>query len=359
MKKRSFIWFGWGAALFALSFLLLFLAGNAEGMAQWYAVHVYPLIVAAAGRLWGMIPFSAAEVLLYVMAGLVIGLLGRLLYRLIRGERKNGLAVHYASGLWLMAAVLFLLYTLNCGINYQRRSFSESRQIVTGSYSTAELREVCEILTRDVNTYGSQVDRDRSGRMILEGEAEMQASEAMDRLGEIYEELEGYYPEPKALAGSWLLSVQKLSGIYVPFTLEATYNEDMTAYNIPFTMCHELSHLRGFMQEEEANFIAYLACMESEQESFRYSGSMLGWIKCMNVLYQEDAQAWSEVRETLSEEISSDLQANSEFWASYDGTVAEVSEQMNDRYLKANGQSEGVKSYDRMVDLLVAYYRAQ
>ena len=29
---------------------------------------------------------------------------------------------------------------------------------------------------------------------------------------------------------------------------------------------------------------------------------------------------------------------------------------MNDTYLKANGQDDGVKSYDRMVDLIVAYY---
>ena len=29
---------------------------------------------------------------------------------------------------------------------------------------------------------------------------------------------------------------------------------------------------------------------------------------------------------------------------------------MNDTYLKANGQKDGVKSYNRMVDLIVAYY---
>ena len=42
--------------------------------------------------------------------------------------------------------------------------------------------------------------------------------------------------------------------------------------------------------------------------------------------------------------------------AKYDGAVAEVSNKVNDTYLKANGQEDGVESYDRMVDLIVGYW---
>ena len=76
----------------------------------------------------------------------------------------------------------------------------------------------------------------------------------------------------------------------------------------------------------------------------------------MNVLYRVDYSAWEEVRAGLSEEVEADLKANHAFWASYDGTGAEVSNKINDTYLKANGQNDGVESYDRMVDLIVAYY---
>ena len=34
-----------------------------------------------------------------------------------------------------------------------------------------------------------------------------------------------------------------------------------------------------------------------------------------------------------------------------------MSNQMNDVYLKANSQEDGVKSYGRMVDLMLEYYR--
>ena len=76
----------------------------------------------------------------------------------------------------------------------------------------------------------------------------------------------------------------------------------------------------------------------------------------MNVLRKEDYDAWEEVREALAPEVEADLQANHEFWERYDSVAAEVSNQVNDTYLKANGQADGVKSYNRMVDLIVAYY---
>lgn len=130
----------------------------------------------------------------------------------------------------------------------------------------------------------------------------------------------------------------------------------MTAYNIPFTTCHELSHLRGFMQEEEANFIAFLACIQSDRTDFRYSGYLSGWVYCMNALYRTDHEAWQEVRLLLAEEAEPDLEANSAFWDAYEGRISEAADKINDTYLKANGQADGVQSYSRMVDLIVAYF---
>ena len=45
------------------------------------------------------------------------------------------------------------------------------------------------------------------------------------------------------------------------------------------------------------------------------------------------------------------------YWSRFDGIAAAASTQINDAYLKANRQDEGVKSYGRMVDLLLADYR--
>ena len=325
-------------------------------MAQWYSEHIYPWIVSLMGRFFGIFPFSVAEFLLYAGILLLVGSLVRIIYRLIKkkADKKEGL--RYLRRLGIIALILAALYMINCGINYHRNSFAESIGLKADTYTVDELKGVCMDLTERVNTYAGQVERDADGVMVLSGNEREEAVAAMERLGKKWDVLAGYYPKPKPLAFSAFLSVQNLTGIYSPFTVEANYNQDMTPYNIPFTACHELSHLRGFMQEEEANFIAWLACKEAPETELQYSGSMLAWIHCMNVLYEEDRAAWSEIREILSEETDVDLRANSEFWDKWDGAVAEVSEQINDNYLKANGQKDGVQSYGRMADLVVAYY---
>ena len=45
------------------------------------------------------------------------------------------------------------------------------------------------------------------------------------------------------------------------------------------------------------------------------------------------------------------------YWAQYRGPVSEISDKVNDTYLRINSQQEGSRSYGRMVDLLVGEYR--
>lgn len=350
-----------GCSLLAAGAILTLLAGNVGGFAQWYSTHVYPVWVNMLGRMMGVFPVSVAEILLYLLGALLLFTLGRLLWKLFRKRAGKRQVLGWFSNLLLAAGVLFLLYVVNCGINYHRTSFSESSGIKAEEYSVSELKEVCGWLTERVNALSGSVTRDDEGIMRLtggnKGEVRSRAVEAMQSLGETYPELSGYYPEPKGLLAPWILSVQQLSGIYSPFTIEANYNSGMVDYNIPFTACHELSHLKSFMQEQEANFIAFLASTSYEDPEFQYSGYLLGWIYCMNVLHDADYDSWQEIRDTLSDGAEMDLRENNAFWARYDGAVAEVADQVNDRYLQANGQEEGVKSYDRMVDLIVSWYR--
>ncbi len=181
----------------------------------------------------------------------------------------------------------------------------------------------------------------------------------MRKLGETYPELSGYYPQPKPLVLSQYFSIQQLCGQYSPFTVEATYNRSMPDYNVPHTVCHELSHLRGFMREDEANFIGYLACIGSDNQAFRYSGYLTGWVYATNALSKTDLVAYREICHQLDQKAWDDLRDNNEFWGRYEGKAAEVSNKMNNTYLKMNSQSDGVKSYGRMVDLMLAYARTR
>lgn len=361
--------------LLVLSAFFMILSALIPDFAEWYSEHVYPVWVSTLGRFSGLFPFSLSELLIYFLLLVFVVSLIRLIMEVIRICRKRGrsgertgeerenetpspaaLAASWLSRVLLVVGILAFLYTVFCGINYHRRSFSEEEGIVTYQYSVEELKKICIWLTEEVNSRAGNVLRDENGIMKLEAPEADGAVEAMETLAKEFSALQGYYPRPKSLLISEVLSYQNLSGIYLPFTVEANYNGDMTAYNIPFTACHELSHLRGFMQEEEANFIAFLACLSSDRSDFQYSGYLSGWVYCMNALYRADYNAWQEVRVTLMEEAEPDLEANNAFWDSYHGTISETAERINDTYLKANGQAEGVQSYNRMVDLIVAYF---
>ena len=343
--------------LLILSAVLMVSAARFPAFAEWYSQTIYPVLVSVIGRVMGIFPFSVAEICLYL---LILGfLLSTILcvWRIVREGGAGNVLYRWFAGGMLPVSVLAFLYTAGCGINYHRTSFSEEEGIITYEYTVEDLKAVCVWLTEEVNRRADAVSRDGNGILTLDAPEGEGAVEAMEQLGGIYPALSGYYPQPKKVIVSEILSYQGLTGVYSPFTVEANYNGDMTSYNVPFTVCHELSHLRGFMEEQEANFISFLACTGSERMDFQYSGYLSGWVYCMNALYRADAETWQEVRVLLNEAAEPDLAANNAFWNSYEGVISETADRINDTYLKANGQADGVRSYNRMVDLIVAYYQ--
>lgn len=109
----------------------------------------------------------------------------------------------------------------------------------------------------------------------------------------------------------------------------------MPYYNIPHTICHKRSHLKGYMREDESTFIGYLACIDSQSPYFRYSGYLMSWIYAGNALAKVDLNAYHELYGGLSPKAVLDLRWNDRFWDRYDGKAAEASNRLNGRYLKA------------------------
>jgi hypothetical protein len=85
---------------------------------------------------------------------------------------------------------------------------------------------------------------------------------------------------------------------------------------------------------------------------------MLALIHAGNALYRADPQAYARVSAQYSDAMARDLAAHNALWDAYEGKTAEISQQVNNTYLRANNQTDGIASYGRMVDLLAAYYRA-
>ncbi len=329
-----------GGGFFLAAALLQAAARLTDGFGQWYAVTIYPFFTGTLGRFSALFPFSLAEAGLYA-------LLIAAVWCAIRWRKRPARLLRAA---WFAAALFCFLYTACCGVNYYRRPFSSYLDWEAGTYGKEDLEELLAWLTGQVNA--SYTETGTRGA----GETGRASVEAMHRLAETYPWMAGYYPRPKPVACSALLSVQQLCGVYSPFTVEANYNAQMTAYNIPHTICHELSHLRGFMREDEANLIGFLACVGSEDAEYRYSGYLMGWIYAGNALAAADWETYSRLRAALRPEADADLRENTAFWACFDSPVSEAAEAVNDTYLKANSQEEGILTYDRAVNLMLAWF---
>ena len=283
----------------------------------------------------------------------------------------------FLGHLFLILSTLLVLYVFLCGINYHRTSFSEEAGLsVTidahGTvYDEADLIALCDYLVTEINDTEAQL---AATTIQVEGACIGQTSEtpkpsatwlwhagrtgqrAMEKLGQRYRRLSGHYPFPKPILNTWILSIQQTTGVYSPFTVEANYNRDIAYYDIPFTICHELSHLRGYMQEEEANFIGVLATIGADDLYFNYSGYVSAWVYAGNALARIDSTAFATLYGRINERTRQDMLYNNAYWKQFEGKPAEAHEQLNDVYLKMQGQATGVHSYGHVTDLMLEYF---
>ncbi len=336
-----------GLAALGLHFLAL-----RPGFAAAWSARANPILTGTLGRLSGLFPFSLAEVL--VAAGLFL-LLAFWPAFLLAGERRTGLLKGAAAFLVFLTGLMGLLFVLNEDIYFKKPSFAETYDLAEGDYTNGQLEAACRYLAGEINRTAPLQHRDPDGIMAPGANLEDRIRGAVSDLGTWYPDFRGYMPRPKGVLCSFVLSAMDFTGIYSIFTVEANYNREMPGYNLPFTMAHELSHLKGIMSEKEANYIGYLACIRSDQADLRYSGAMLGWIYCGNELYKRDREAWKAISGTICPEAALDLAFNSDFWKAREGKVSETADRINDTYLKAEGLQTGTASYDLVTDLIVAY----
>jgi hypothetical protein len=225
-----------------------------------------------------------------------------------------------------------------------------------------ELEGLCEKLILKANLLRANLEEDERGVLEIEGHFQTVRSlapSAFTKATVLYPELGGNFGKPKPVFFSKLMSYTGISGIYFPFTGEANVNIDIPDSMLPATTCHEMAHQRGFAREDEANYIAWIACNSSDNAAFCYSGTLLALIQAMNVFYEQVPDRAGVLQGKYSEGVTRDLRDIAQYWKKYEGKVEEVTSDINDAYLKSNRQEEGVQSYGRMVDLLLAELKAE
>lgn len=356
-------WLYYTVPAFLLSLIMTLLAKNVTGFAEWYSTSVYPLFVGTVGRISSVLPFSLCEILLYIVIILAaVGIVFTVIHFIKGKGRRKSLMMRVLAVVVCFAVSVFMVFTLFCGINYSRTPFSAVSGFTVETYTAQELADLCVYILKNANYAAQKIETDEALTVQLDGKINLdeECKKAMNLLGEKYNSLSGFYPNAKAVIASEGMSYMKILGMYTPFTIEANYNANAPDFAKPFTVCHELSHLKGFMREDEANFIAYLACTGSDNVYLQYAGWVYALIYAANALYSAaGADIYNELMSYADEKIIAELSANSEYWKKYETPVATVATSVNDTYLKSQGQSDGKKSYGRFVDLMISYRKMQ
>lgn len=357
--KRIYIW-----ALIPLTFLLVFFARLDNGWVEHFFVpYIYKPLHYVIGGFCSLFPFSVTEVLVILFVIFAVWYIVRLIVRIVKQKHawKHHLYKAFVNIVCVVSVALFG-FEICMGLNYYRYEAAHYLDIEVKESNVDELYDLCLMLADDMNEARSKLKENSDGISVLSDknryETGKAAMQAYKKLAKDYPILEGADIRNKPLWSSEFFSMALTTGIYIPYTFESNINVAVPEHTIPATMCHELTHSRGFMREDEANFLGYLACKYSDRADFNYSGAVMAFNYCLNELYDEDIGLARKVVKKCDEGVINDMLYESEYWDEYFGNpVAETTDKVYDSYLQANGEESGTKSYGEMVDLLLAYYR--
>ncbi len=364
------------ALLSAGIYLLCRYVVPADKISEIYTDKLFYYITWPLKKAIGYFPFSIAEAMLYVCIAAILVLLIKMIVntvRSIRGyfiqkktEDPLGLlsvfrpAAQFGLRIGSILCVVLTAFLLFGGINYTSLTFAEKSGYVLEENDVGQLRQLCTLLGSKVSAARLALDLNPNGT-INEDFPDYNlfrltddALEAYQSLPEEYDYLKKDYPRVKPAISSFLMSNIHITGIYPYILPEAIVNAQTPIMSLPHTICHEMAHQRGFAREDEANYIAYLACISSGNPLFVYSGYYTAFTYAMSELYIYDQNSWKEISVNVNNGVWLDNMQENDFWKRFQTVSSGFTSSVNDTYLTVMDVDDGVHSYGKMIDLILA-----
>lgn len=362
-KKNTIICIGIIIFISVLNFMSVYI----KGFADIYRKYVFMHISSIFSRITNIFRYSVGEVMItmgifIVLIGLIIFIAGFMKYKWLKNLRR----IYFRIVVYILIFI-YATETLNCFILYHTTTIENTlyKDInLTSDISDGErLINVYNEVVDNINKLSSKMKRDSDGDLI-KNYSYNECKAALRNISDRFTCLSGYYPSPKEIYYSDIMTQQYLAGIYFPFSMEANYNKLMYISNMPSTICHELSHLKGYIRENEANYLSFVACIESDNEFIQYSGYLSVFYYLLDDIetyateeekanmHEIDKRAYDDTI-FVKEEVFNEIEEKS--LVSTD-TLSDATDKFIDSNLKINGVSSGMDNYNEVVRLLIFYY---
>lgn len=344
------------ASVSAILYLIACLNSDFADFFNTYISTTFRFILA---KITNLLPFSLAEafiILIPVIAFISIWYLVK-----YRCESKRSSIVSIIC-IFSVASLFLSSFVLCFGMGYRGSTLDKKLDLTDEPVDNQELYDATEYLTEQINDLSKKVDYSEDGFSVMP----YSFSEMNEHLLKAYEVfcqdkdfISTFNSRLKPVMLSEPMSYTHITGVYTFFTGESNINVNFPDYTIPYTAAHELAHQRGIAREDEANMIAFLVCMQSDDPYIQYSAYLNVYEYVASALYKADKELYRSARSKLDTQISEEQKAYSLFFAKYTESVAsKVSGAVNNTYLKTQG-TEGRKSYGMVVDLTIAYLKNQ
>ncbi len=336
------------AILLHISFII------SKSFAEFYSLTVGHFFRTLLAYLTNLFPMSVAEAVIIYVPFIFVSLI----IFVIRMDEDNAAFVKLVSGLLSVITLVYTIFTVTFAAGFYVRDIGEYFGIERREISLDELCEATAITVSELNEIYPQLE----GRGMTSTTMGMDYDELNATLLVSFDDLHGEYAHPpkmtsriKPVVLSEPMTYTHISGVYTFFTGEANINVNYPDFVIPYTAAHELSHQRGVSREDEANFVAFLVCVGSDDPYVQYSGYLNMFQYMSSALASVSYEKYAEICAELDEGIIKELASYSEFFDKYrDNIAADVSDTVNDSYLSVMSGTDS-RSYGMVVDLASLY----
>lgn len=344
--------------VFIFGLIIAATAKKSVSFANFWNENIASVFRAILAYLTTLLPFSLAE---YILLCLPVTVTVLIVYAFKHTVYSTRATVRYVVSMFSCAALVFSILLINFTPGYYTSPLDEKLSLDKQPVSVEELLQTSQFLLERVNEEAENVSYSYASFSLMP----YSLSELDDKINDAYDKICKEYSfiqklntsvKPVMLSKPWTYT--HIAGVYTFFTGEANINTNFPDYTLPFTVAHEKAHQRGISREDEANFIAFLVCIASDDPYIRYSGYLSVYEYTSSALYSADKEVYYTVLADMDRRVRCELIAYNNFFEKYeDNTAATVTGSINNAYLQGQGQTAGIRSYDLVTDLAVAYYK--
>ena len=322
-----------------------------------YTYGIYPVISKVQRFLFGWIPFSIGD-LFYACLITVVLFRAFMFFRLLFQKRLT--RKYFASG--LQQAIFFFLFVyvffnLLWGLNYNRRGVAEQLGLTVKKYSLADLDTLTSVIQNRLNEYAVFVTEEQRDSLGKKRRLFKEASKAYQSAAEKFPFLSYHPVSVKPSFFSYLGNYLGFQGYYNPFSGEAQVNTTVPRFLEPFVTAHEIGHQVGYGRENEANFVAFLACRSYPSAGFKYSMYFDVYNYAIREVGRRDTTMARNFQQKLHPQVIKDIQELRDFFRQYKNPIEPVIMWGYGHFLRANNQPAGKETYNEVVSWLIAYYK--